>query len=209
MTDFTLNAVVRSDKGKGASRRLRRLEKGTPAIVYGLGKEPVAISIEMRELFKKLENEGFYTHMLELNIEGADNEKVILKDLQRHPFKEVIMHADFQRVDESTKVSVNVPVHFVNEAECKGVKMQGGILMRLLTEVEIAALPHQIPDAINVDVAELEKGQTIHLSDLALPVGVDVVALSKGADHNDGVVSVTTPKGSAADEAEEEEAGEE
>ena len=208
MTDFTLNAVVRSDKGKGASRRLRRLEASTPAIVYGLGKEPVSLSLEMRELFKKLENEGFYTHVLELNIEGADNEKVILKDLQRHPFKEVILHADFQRVDESTKVTVNVPVHFVNEEACKGVKLQGGILMRLLTEVEIAALPHLIPDAINVDVTNLEKGQTIHLSDLTLPAGVEVVALSKGADHNDGVVSVVAPKGAAADETEEE-AGEE
>ncbi|WP_028303212.1 50S ribosomal protein L25/general stress protein Ctc [Oceanospirillum maris] len=205
MTDFTLNAVVRSDKGKGASRRLRRLEASTPAIVYGLGKEPVSLSLEMRELFKKLENEGFYTHIIELNIEGADNEKVILKDLQRHPFKDVILHADFLRVDESCKVSINIPVHFANEAACKGVKVEGGALMRLLTEVEISALPSQMPESINVDVTDLGKGQTIHLSDLTLPAGVEIVALSKGADHNDGVVSVVAPKGAAA----EEEAGEE
>ncbi len=207
MSDFVLNAVVRSDKGKGASRRLRRLEGTTPAIVYGLGKEPVAITVEQRELFKKLENEAFFTHILDLNIEGADNEQVILKDLQRHPFKEVILHADFQRVDESCKVTVHVPVHFLNEGECKGVKTQGGVIQHQKAEVEVRALPSQLPTAINVDMTKVEKGQTIHLSDLKLPAGAEIVELTKGADHDAAVVTVNAPKGAAAEEAEE--AGEE
>ncbi len=207
MSDYTLNAVVRSDKGKGASRRLRRLEKGTPGIVYGLGKEPVSISIEMRELFKKLENEGFYTHTLTLNIEGADNEQVILKDLQRHPFKEVIMHADFQRVSDDCKITILVPIHFLNEDTCKGVKVQGGKIQHQKTEVEVRALPSQLPTHIDVDMTNVEKGQSIHLSDLALPAGAEIVELTKGADHDSSVVSVAAPKGAAADD--EEEAGEE
>jgi large subunit ribosomal protein L25 len=206
MSDYTLNAVVRSDKGKGASRRLRRLEKATPAIVYGLDKEPVSISIEMRELFKKLDNEGFYTHTLNLEIEGADNEQVILKDLQRHPFKELILHADFQRVSEDSKITILVPIHFLNEENCKGVKLQGGKIQHQKTEVEVRALPSQLPTAIEVDMTDAEKGQIIHLSDLKIPAGAEIVELAKGADHDAPVVTVNAPKGAAADE---EEAGEE
>jgi len=206
MSDFVLNAVVRSDKGKGASRRLRRLEGTTPAIVYGLGKEPVAITVEQRELFKKLDNEAFFTQILDLNIEGGENEQVILKDLQRHPFKEVILHADFLRVSEDCKVTVHVPVHFLNEADCKGVKTQGGVIQHQKAEVEVRALPSQLPAAINVDMAKVEKGQTVHLSDLKLPAGAEIVELTKGADHDAAVVTVAAPKGAAA---EAEEAGEE
>lgn len=206
MTDFTLNVAVRSDKGKGASRRLRRLEGTTPGIIYGLDKEPVSISLEMKELFKKLENEAFYTHILDLNVEGGENEQVILKALQRHPFKEVILHADFQRVSEDCKVTVHVPIHFLNEAECKGVKTQGGVIQHNLAEVEVRALPSQLPEAINVDMASVERGTTIHLSDLKLPAGAQIVELTKGADHDAGVVSVNAPKGAAASE---EAAGEE
>lgn len=200
MSEFTLNAVVRSDKGKGASRRLRRLEGTTPAIVYGLDKEPVSITVEMRELFKKLENEAFYTHVLDLNIEGAENEQVILKALQRHPHKSIILHADFQRVSEDCKITVNVPVHFLNEAECPAVKLHGCTVQHHASEVEVSALPSQIPSSIDVDVSKLEKGQTVHLSDLVLPAGAQVVALSKGADHDAGVVSIAAPKGAAVEE---------
>ncbi|OPX56689.1 large subunit ribosomal protein L25 [Oceanospirillum multiglobuliferum] len=201
MTDFTLNAVVRSDLGKGASRRLRRLEGTTPAIVYGLGKAPVSITLEQRELLVKLENEAFYTHILELNVEGGEKEQVILKALQRHPYKPIVMHADFQRVDESCKVVVHVPIHFTNEANCKGVKTGGGVIQHHLSEVEVRALPSQLPAFITVDMTAMTKGQTVHLSDLKLPAGAEIVALTKGADHDTGVVSVVAPKGAAAEEA--------
>ena len=201
MTNFTLNAVVRSDLGKGASRRLRRLEGTTPAIVYGLGKAPVSITLEQRELLLKLENEAFYTHILELNVEGGEKEQVILKALQRHPYKPIVMHADFQRVDESCEVVVHVPIHFINEANCKGVKTGGGMIQHHLSEVEVRALPSQLPEFITVDMIAMAKGDTVHLSDLKLPAGAKIVALTKGADHDTGVVSVVAPKGAAAEEA--------
>ena len=205
MSDFALNVAVRSDKGKGASRRLRRLEASTPGIIYGLGKEPVSISLEMKELFKKLDNEAFYTHILDLNVEGGENEQVILKALQRHPYKEVILHADFQRVSEDCKVTVHVPIHFLNEAECKGVKTQGGVIQHNLAEVEVRALPSQLPESIDVDMTNVTRGTTIHLSDLKLPAGAQIVELAKGADHDTGVVSVNAPKGAAAEETASEE----
>ncbi len=200
--DFVLNAVARNDLGKGASRRLRRLADQVPAIIYGGKQAPANISVSHNELVKHLENEAFFSHIISLNVDGKAQD-VILKDLQRHPSKPVILHADFQRVSKSTKLHTNVPLHFINEASSKGVKLQGGKIVHNLTQLEITCLPANLPEFIEVDLADVEVGQILHISDLKLPKGVTSVALSHGADHDLAVVTMLKPKG-GADETEGE-----
>lgn len=199
--DFVVNAEVREDQGKGASRRLRRLDDQVPAIVYGGKKKPVNIQIPHKDLIKQLENEAFYSHIITLNI-GDKSEDVILKDLQRHPAKALIMHADFLRVSKTKKLHTKVPLHFINEDTSTGVKMQGGKVSHNMTELDISCLPADLPEFIEVDLAEVEVGQTVHISDLNLPKGVESVELSHGADHDHAVAAITKPKGSAADDEE-------
>jgi len=209
--EFSLSAVKREDQGKGASRRLRRESGLVPAVVYGgKSKKPAAISVEYRELVKALENEAFYSHIIELSIEGK-SENVVLKDLQRHPSKPVIYHADFMRVNKTQKIKMSVPLHFLNEETCVGVKMQGGKISHNLNELEVECTAANLPEFIEVDLAEAEVGHVVHISDVKLPKGVVSVALSHGDDHDLPVATVAKPKGSAADEAadSEEEAGEE
>ncbi len=172
--DFTLKASSREDLGKGASRRLRRLEELMPAIVYGSNKKPKNISIVHKDMQKALENEAFYSHILQLEIDGK-NEKVILKDLQRHPYKKIIMHADFLRVSDKTAINVHVPIHFTNEDTSVGLKA-GGLLSKHLVEIEIKCLPKALPEHIDVDLSTLEIGQVIHTSDLSLPKDVSFVS---------------------------------
>ncbi len=200
--DFELNATLREDAGKGASRRLRRLENQTPAIVYGGKKKPVNIQIPHKDLIKQLENEAFYSHLITINI-GDKSESVLLKDLQRHPAKPIIMHADFLRVSKSKKVTVKAPIHFLNEDTSVGVKMQGGKVSHNMTELEISCLPANLPEFIEVDLAEVEVGQIVHISDLKLPKGVTSVALALGADHDGAVASIQKPKGADDSDAEE------
>jgi len=200
--DFKLNAVARNDLGKGASRRLRRLAAQVPAIIYGGDKEPTNISVAQKELLKHLESEAFFSHIISLNVDGKAQD-VILKDLQRHPSKPMIMHADFQRVSKSTKLHTNVPLHFLNEASSKGVKEQGGKIVHNLVQLEITCLPANLPEFIEVDIADMEVGQILHISDLKLPKGVTSVALSHGADHDLAVVTMLKPKG-GSDESESE-----
>ena len=199
--DFIVNAEARDDAGKGASRRLRRLAGKVPAIVYGGKKKPQNIALAHNELVKHLENEAFYSHIIELKVDGK-SESVILKDLQRHPAKPVIMHADFLRVSKTKKLNTRAPLHFVNEDSCVGVKMQGGSISRNMTELEISCLPADLPEYIEVDLAAVEAGQIVHISDLTLPKGVESVALSHGADHDLPVATVNKPKG--GDEAAED-----
>jgi large subunit ribosomal protein L25 len=207
MSEFTLNAELREDSGKGASRRLRR-NKGVPAIVYG-GKagnndrKPQAITLQAKELFRALEEEAFYSSIITLNI-GDKSEQVILKDLQRHPAKELIWHADFLRVSKSTKIKAHVPLHFINEDSCVGVKMGGGKIAHQLTNLDIICAAGDLPEFIEIDMANVEVGTVIHLSDLKLPKGVESLALSHGADHDTSVVTVIAPKGGAAEEEGEE-----
>ncbi|WP_370979663.1 50S ribosomal protein L25/general stress protein Ctc [Agaribacterium sp. ZY112] len=205
--DFKLDVIARDDAGKGASRRLRREEGLVPAIVYGGRKKPQNISIVYKELIKHLENEAFYSHLIELNVDGKA-ENVILKDLQRHPSKPVIYHADFLRVSKTKKLKMSAPIHFINEASSVGVKQQGGIVNHQMTELEISCLPADIPEFIEVDLAELEVGQSVHISDLKLPKGVESVALSHGADHDQSVAAIIKPRGMGEDEASEGEAAE-
>ena len=204
---FELSAELREDKGKGASRRLRRLADQIPAIIYGGNKDPQPLTLIRKDLEKALENEAFYSHVLTISV-GGDAQKAILKDLQRHPAKDSVMHADFLRVDDKTVVKVNIPIHFLNEESCVGVKMEGGMIQHQATDIEVQCLPGDIPEYIEVDMLEVVTGQIIHLSDIALPENVTSVALSLGEDHDLAIASVIAPKGSA-DEEELEVAAEE
>lgn len=201
--DFVIDAQTREDEGKGASRRLRR-QALVPAIVYGGNKEPQSISILSKELIKHLENEAFYSHIISINIAGK-SEDVILKDLQRHPAKPAILHADFLRVLKDQKLTTKVPLHFINEEKCKGVKSQGGIVNHSITELEIICLPADLPEYIEVDVIDLEVGDLIHISDLKLPKGVESVALMHGEESDLAVAAVIKPKGIKEDDASDEE----
>lgn len=189
MSNFNFKATKRTDLGKGASRRLRRQNKFIPAIVYGGEKEPQSISLEQNEFYRQIQlDDTLYTSVLKLDIDG-EKEQVIIKDLQRHLFKEaIIMHVDFQRVDSKTKVTMSIPFEFINEEECKGVRLEGGMLMRLLNDVEISAFPQDLPDSIQIDVAELNVGDTIMLSEIKLPEGVEIPALA--LDQDNAVVNV-------------------
>ena len=196
---FEVRAELREDMGKGASRRLRRHADKVPAIIYGGGKDPQALTLIRKDLEKSLENEAFYSHILEVNVAG-DVQKAILKDLQRHPAKDVVMHADFLRVSDKVAIKVNVPIHFLNEASCHGVKMEGGIIQHQATDIEVSCLPADIPEYIEVDMADVHTGQIVHLSDVTLPEGVTSVALALGEDHDLAIASVIAPKGGSVDE---------
>ena len=181
MTEFALNAEVRSDLGKGASRRLRRNVAMVPAVIYGGEKAPQSISLLAKELAKLLENEAAYSHVLSLNVAGS-NESVLIKALQRHPAKGYVMHADFIRVVAGQKLNAIVPLHFINQETSVGVKQQGGEVSHVLAEVEVSCLPKDLPEFIEVDMAAVEIGQIVHLADLKLPKGVELVALAHGND---------------------------
>jgi large subunit ribosomal protein L25 len=205
--DFVLNAQLRTDLGKGASRRLRRNDSLMPGVVYGGNADPVSISIQHKDIHKASQNEAFYSHIISLVVDGKA-EDVIIKDLQRHPAKDILLHADFLRISGDVKITVNVPLHFINEDTCVGVKMGGGSIQHSATEVEVSCLPKDLPEFIEVDMAEAELGAHLHLSDLKLPEGVTSVALSHGADHDLPVASVNAPKGGAKDDDGEEAAAE-
>ena len=192
-TDFTIHAKGREDTGKGASRRLRRLAGEVPAIVYGGKKAPAQISLSQKDITKALENEAFYSHIISLEVDGK-SEDVIIKDLQRHPAKAYVMHMDFFRVSKTTKLQTRAPLHFINEEECVGVKLGGGLIARSMTDIEISCLPKDLPEYIEVDMAEVELGGSVHLSDIKLPKGVESVALSHGDDHDLPVAAVNKPK---------------
>ncbi len=198
MSSITLSAQSRSDFGKGASRRLRRQDM-MPAIVYGGGADPVAITVEQRVMAKQLENEAFYSAIVALEVDGKA-EKVILRDLQHHPFKAMIMHADFQRVRSDQEITVGVPLHFVGEEECTGVKDEGGTLSRIDVEMEVACLPGDLPEYLEVDVSNLALGASIHLSEITLPEGVRSTVLSHGEDHDRAVVSVHVTRAAVEEE---------
>ncbi|RDH88699.1 MAG: 50S ribosomal protein L25 [endosymbiont of Seepiophila jonesi] len=168
---FEINAQSRSDAGKGASRRLRH--QGTvPGIIYGADKEPSMITMVHNELAHALENEAFYSHILDLKLDGK-SEQVVIKDLQRHPAKPFIMHVDFQRVDMNEKLRMHAPLHFINEETSPGMKM-GGNVSHSLSDVEIICLPKDLPEFIEVDMADMDIGDSVHLSDLQLPDGVEL-----------------------------------
>jgi large subunit ribosomal protein L25 len=199
---FNLDATLRTDQGKGASRRLRHADK-VPAILYGAGEEPVSLTLQHNKVAQAQEFEAFYSHILTLNVDGKAVEAVV-KDIQRHPYKPKILHMDFLRVDANQALTTHVPIHFINEDSAESVKTQGGVIETHLADVEISCLPAALPEFINVDLVTVALGQTLHLSDIELPAGVTLVELAKGADHDQAVVSVKAPKGAAADDSAEE-----
>jgi len=188
--EYKLQATARKDVGKGASRRLRRAEQ-VPAIIYGVGKEAQSISLNHRMLARALEDESFYARILDIDIDGT-LEKVVLKDLQRHPFKPRLTHVDFLRVSETEKLTMLISLHFVGEDVAPGVKIDGGIVSHLLAEVTVRCLPKHLPEYITVDVSKATLNQTIHLSDLLLPTGVELVDLAHG--ENKPVVAIHIPR---------------
>ncbi|MFD2632548.1 50S ribosomal protein L25/general stress protein Ctc [Idiomarina piscisalsi] len=199
--DFTIKASVRGDKGKGASRRLRHADK-VPAILYGGKGEPVALEMDHNKVNNMADYEAFYSHILTLDIDGK-KEQCILKDMQRHPFKPKLTHLDFQRVEKGQKLHTHVPLHFLNETTAKGVKEEGGVVVHHVNDVEILVLPKDLPEYLEVDIAELSVGDTIHLTDLNLPKGVELVELTKGEDHDQAVVSVSAPRVEKEEDEEE------
>ena len=189
---IVLNAELRTDMGKGASRRLRRANK-LPAIVYGAGKEPENLTLEQKDVQHELQHEAFYTQVLELDI-GGKKQDVLLRDLQHHPYRQDILHMDFQRVDAKKEVHVNVPLHFMNEDVAPGVKQEGGAISHVVSEVEVVCLPKDIPEFIEVDLGELHMGDIVHLSDLKMPAGVEVFALKQGEEYDSAVASIHARK---------------
>jgi len=205
--DFVLTAFPRDDQGRGASRRLRREERKIPAIIYGGHKDATAISIWHNELKKALENEAFYSRVVTIELNG-EKESVILKDLQRHPYKPLLSHADFQRVNKDEEIFVHVPLHLVNEETAPAIKTFGGVAFRLMTQVEVACLPQNLPEFIEIDLFDVEMDGIVHMSDLKLPEGVRIPALQHGAEHDQAIVTINKPKGVKTDAAEDEEEGE-
>ena len=200
MTDFVLNAELRNYMGKGASRRLRGTGK-VPAILYGGHQEPTSITLIHNELMHQLSNEAFFSHILTIKLGGKD-ESAIVKDVQRHPSKPLIQHIDLQRVSATETIRVHVPLHFINANTAPGVKESGGIVTHNLIEAEVQCLPKDLPEFIEVDLGNMALNEIIHLSDLKLPAGVELVELSHGESHDQAVASIHLPR--AAKEPTEE-----
>ena len=197
---FQLQAALREDAGKGASRRLRRESDLVPAILYGAGKDPQSLSIPHKDLYKSCEDEAFFSRIISLEV-GGKKQDAIVKDLQRHPSKDRILHVDFFRVQMDQEIIVEVPLHFLNEDTCVGVKQGGGNISHPMTSVEISCLPGLLPEFIEVDIADLEVGSSIHMSGLNLAEGLTIPILAQGADYDQVVVACNVMRRSEDSEA--------
>ncbi len=209
---FELTAESRTDTGKGASRRLRQTGK-IPAIIYGGGKDPQSLTLSHNEVLRNLEHEAFYSHILSVRIDGKET-RAILRDLQRHPSRSIVLHMDLQRISETEKLKTHAPLHFIGEEDAPGVTA-GGLVTHDLTEVSIECLPKDLPEFIEVDISALDIGDSIHLSGLKVPDGVTLLELARGEGHDQNVVSIhvkrvveeeeeVAPEGEAAAEGGEE-----
>lgn len=190
-TQFELHAETRQVFGKGASRRLRRLDNKVPGIIYGGGEAPVPLTFEHHKLQKALENEAFYSHILTIHIDGKP-QKAVLKDLQRHPFKPRILHFDLLRITGKEKITMTVPLHFKGGDIAPGVKEGLGVVTHILTNIEIRCLPDNLPEYIEVDLSKLGLDEYIHLSDLKFPKGVESILLAHKDDQP--VASIHVPR---------------
>ena len=192
-----ISASKRTLQGKGASRRLRGSGK-VPGVIYG-GENPAqAIELDHNSLYHKLKLEAFHASILSLDLEGQ-REQVLLRDIQMHPFKLQVLHIDFQRVDKNKKIHMKVPLHFINAEIAPGVKLSGGLVSHVLTELDVSCLPKDLPEFITVDLTELAADNTLHLSDLQLPEGVEIPTLLRG--ENLPVATIIIPRAVAAEEA--------
>ena len=186
-TIHEIPAESRKDEGKGASRRLRRADK-VPAIVYGSSEPPASIQLDHNTVWLASLHEWFYSALLDLKLDGK-TQKVLLRDMQRHPFKAQLLHLDFQRVDENKAIRIRVPLHFLNQEKSPAGKMAGVLISHALTDIEISCLPKNLPEFISVDLGELSVGDIVHISDLKLPEGVEVPELRLGKEHDAAVVT--------------------
>jgi len=192
---FEINAQARTLQGSGASRRLRRAGK-VPGIIYGGAATPQAIEIDHNELLINLKKEAFHASILNIVLDGK-KQQVLLRDTQRHAYKPLILHVDFQRVDATHELHIKVPLHFVNEETAPGVKLNGGLVNHVITELDVHCLPKDLPAFIEVDLSALDVGDTIHLSQIKLPKGVKLVQHSA----DDSVVVGVVGKGGGSEEA--------
>ncbi|MEX2524991.1 MAG: 50S ribosomal protein L25/general stress protein Ctc [Gammaproteobacteria bacterium] len=206
MQSFEINAEPRTDVGKGASRRLRRAGR-VPGILYGSGTDVTMVSFSHDDLVTRLDYEAFFSHILTVKVDGK-SESVVLKDLQRHPYKRIIIHVDFQRVRENEALTMRVPLHFMNEEKCPGIKTEGGVISHVMTEVEVTCLPKDLPEYIEVDMSGMHLNDTIHLGELTLPEGVILTALEHEGDPDQPVVNVHMPRVETEETEEEAEAAE-
>lgn len=195
---FELDAELRDLLGKGASRRLRRKENKVAAILYGGNEKPTAISLDHNKILQALKHEAFYSHLLKLNLSGK-TQQVVLKDIQRHPFKKIILHMDFQRINDTDIINMKVPLHFTGTEACPGVA-KGGLINHQAMEIEIRCQAIKLPEFITVDLSNLELEQSIHLSDLKLPEGVMIHMLAHGKEHDLPVVTVHLPRAAKIEE---------
>jgi large subunit ribosomal protein L25 len=199
---FIVVAETRVDEGKGASRRLRRLEGKMPAVIYGTGQDAQSLTLIRKDFEYMLENEACFSSILEVQVDGK-SQNAIIKDIQRHPAKGFPMHADFLRVRMDQAIKVNVPLHFINEEQCTGVKLGGGMIQKQATDIEIQCLPKDLPEYLEVDMLEVELGGIVHLSDITLPEGAIATALELGDDHDLAIASVIAPRGIKDDDEDE------
>lgn len=199
---FEFVAEARSTTGSSAAKVVRRQGK-VPAVIYGGEGAPEMLTLDHNEVLKQLAHEAVYSHVLDIRVDGK-TEKAVLKHIQRHPAKPQILHVDFMRIDESHKLKVHVPLHFINEASSVGVK-KGGVVNHSMVDVEVLCMPSVLPEFIAVDMAAVDVGSTLHLSDLVLPAGVEIPELHLGVEHDHPVVQVVKPR---ATEVAEEEAAE-
>ena len=188
--EFVLPARVRARTGTGLVRRLRS-EGEVPAVLYGAGKENLSIAVNHDLLFHSLDKEEFHSAIITIDTDGT-KEQAILRSVQRHPHKVKILHADFQRVDDRKPITMSLPIHFMGEEDCVGVREDGGMISHLMNEVEVTCLPKDLPENIQLDVSKLHLGESLHLSDIALPEGVQITAFSHGDEHehDNAVVAV-------------------
>ena len=205
----TIAAEIREDVGKGASRRLRRAAK-VPAVIYGGDRDPVALTIEHDELLHASDQEAFFSSILELKVDEKTTQQVIVRDMHRHPFKPIIMHIDFMRVSAKEAIRISVPVHFIGEEESPAGKTSGVVIQHLMTEIEVSALPKDLPEFIEVDLSEMDGGDAVMLSEVKLPKGVEIPALAQEGDEADSAVAnaiyISEDQGTGAAAAAEAEA---
>ena len=205
----TIIAEIREDVGKGASRRLRRDGK-VPAVIYGGHRDSVALTLQQRELLHQAENEAFYASVLEIQVADGRTQQAVVRDMQRHPFKPLIMHIDFMRVSADETLRMSVPLHFVGEESSPAGKASGVVIQHQMTDVEIEALPKDLPEFLSVDLSRMEASDVVMLSDIVLPGGVTIPALTGAGEHHDmpiaNAVHVKADQGTGAAAAAEAEA---
>lgn len=197
---FEINASTRKTTGTGHARRMRNSGQ-VPGVLYGAGKDPTAIVLGHDDVVQHLAHEAFYSHILTLNLDSKP-EKVVLKDVQRHPAKARVDHMEFQRVSDTTRIRMHVPFHFAGEAVAPGVKLGGGIFTHLMNHADVICMAKDLPEFIEVDVSQMEAGDSIHLSEVKLPAGVRFASLQQGADHDLPIVSIHIPRAAVEETAE-------